>query len=428
MFNRPCTRISETPTSALTEIKDAYGNIIELQWDREERFSITLTTDVVRPVFDGSKILRTSGEVPSGYGVPGMYAYNVVDSLCWIYQDNEWVQLDNIVSPDSGEFVETFSNPASTIVVEFTNFRGEVFYSLTRTSNNVDFVVGDEEAEVFLQGLYYANIYQVKGASSKLVSTIKITVGRTDPCKHSCTPTVGVSPNEYVTREEFEEIEDEIEGIQDVLEDIPSIPSVIVRIDGETGLATHTSAEIYELHKQGLVIMLDEVGTESSSLFSLLYTAEDNACFAQLSDDAFYFVYWIHDDGTFDYYDQTVLTQENFGYVIPFVVSIWEGDETASATPAKILEAANNGRVVFLDRRYDGDDSVSRYALSYATPDTSCFYQISDDGLLYCIDVEEDGTYTEYERNLMFSENFEDTYKDEIVQAVIDALPNAGII
>lgn len=229
-------------------------------------------------------------------------------------------------------------------------------------------------------------------------------------------------PDDYVyTEEEFWTVEKAVEeAIQEAKEngEFGGSNTLIVRLDYDTELASHTPAEIYELYKQGTTIVLNTGDEEYTVPYALTYCDDYIATFSQVNDTPEAAFYYIAEDGTFDSYFYTLA---DGAHAYPFIVGIWNDDETVSATAAEIAEAATNGCVVFLDKHQD--DSVLRYMLSFASPDSSSFYQISDDGFVYGIDVDSEGKYTEYERKLVFDDYLEDVYKDEIVQAVIDALP-----
>lgn len=206
VIDRTVEEVVNVSPSALTEVKDIYGNVIGLKWDSAERFTTSLTTDTIVPVFAGSKILKLPGEVPEGYGAIGMYAYNTADCRCWSYDGEEWVELDTIVSPASGKFVELFSNPNSASCVEFINFRGDVIQSLTSNSKDISFTHSDETSKIFPQGVYTANIYQVVNEENKLVRSLKIVVGKTETHTPGDTNIPqGVPPNEYISRDEYSE-------------------------------------------------------------------------------------------------------------------------------------------------------------------------------------------------------------------------------
>lgn len=172
--------MSASPSSALTEVKDLYGNIVGLVWNSRERFSIELTSDTILPVDKGSLILKETGATPEVDGTFGMYAYNTVDYKCWRYADGKWDESDNMVFPTNGDSFEIFSNPNSSILVEFINFRGDVIHRLTHDSNTVCFAYDDEVAKVLQQGTYVANVYQVANGENRLVRKIKVTVGDSD--------------------------------------------------------------------------------------------------------------------------------------------------------------------------------------------------------------------------------------------------------
>ena len=228
-------------------------------------------------------------------------------------------------------------------------------------------------------------------------------------------------PDDYIyTEEEFWTVEKAVEeAIQEAKEngEFGGSNTLIVRLDYDTGLASHTPAEIYELYNQGITITLNTGDEEYSTPYALTYCDGYIATFNQVNDTPEIACIYLSDDGTFEIYFQSLADE----YAYPFIVSIWNGNETASATAAEITEAVTNGRVVFLDKYQDG--IVLRYMLSLASPSGSSFYQISDDGFVYGIDVNREGKYTEYERGLVFMDYLEDVYKDKIVQAVIDALP-----
>ena len=170
------------PASTVTAQKDDYGNIIELQWTPNDRFTLDITSDTWTPIFDGSKILKTPGAVPDdAIGHANMYAYNLHDYKCWQHDGTVWVEKDFIETPVKSSTVVLFSMVDSSTRVCIKNFRGETIHSVENESNVAHLEVDDALAQLLLQGYYTIDIYQITNTSVRYVRRLSVSIGCYEP-------------------------------------------------------------------------------------------------------------------------------------------------------------------------------------------------------------------------------------------------------
>lgn len=162
--------------------KDELGNISKLQWAPDARFTINLTSDTNISVVEGSQILNRSGLTPEGIaGWEGLYAYNIVDTICWQYTKGTWVKLPNIITSNKNSVIITFSNDKAKTKISIKNFRGETIFTDTEEGNFVPLTVDDSLASILMQGFYNVDIYQITSTSTKLIRRIPISITPAQP-------------------------------------------------------------------------------------------------------------------------------------------------------------------------------------------------------------------------------------------------------
>lgn len=178
--NCGCHSPSQTTPEQYTPAKitkDELGNITKLQWAPDARFTINLTSDTNISVVEGSQILNRSGLTPDNInGWEGLYAYNIVDTICWQYRNGVWTRLPNIVTSNNNSVVLTFSNDQAKTKISIKNFRGETIFTDTEDGNFVPLTVDDSLAAVLMQGFYNVDIYQISSTSTKLIRRIPISI------------------------------------------------------------------------------------------------------------------------------------------------------------------------------------------------------------------------------------------------------------
>lgn len=162
--------------------KDELGNITKLQWAPDARFTINLTSDTNISVVEGSQILNRSGMTPDNInGWEGLYAYNIVDTVCWQYRGGAWVRLPNIVTSNKNSVILTFSNDQAKTKISIKNFRGETIFTDTEDGTFVQLTFDDSLAAVLMQGFYNVDIYQISATSTKLIRRVPVSITPAQP-------------------------------------------------------------------------------------------------------------------------------------------------------------------------------------------------------------------------------------------------------
>lgn len=157
--------------------KDAYGNITDIKWMPESRFTLSITSDTILPIYHNSIILKEVDETPLKLpGYSGQFAYNTSDYLCWKFDGITWIEQDDIEIFEHSNITVTFSNKRCSTRAVIRNFRGDVLFSKESEGSVVEIPVDDELSELLMQGAYYIYVYQIMDNSSKYVRRISLSI------------------------------------------------------------------------------------------------------------------------------------------------------------------------------------------------------------------------------------------------------------
>lgn len=259
--HKPSEIIPEEYTPARIT-RDELGNITKLQWAPDARFTINLTSDTNISIIEGSQILSRSGLTPENIaGWEGLYAYNIVDTICWQYRNGTWNKLPNIITSNRNSVVITFGNDQAITKVSIKNFRGATIFSDTEEGNFVPLTIDDNLASVLMQGFYYVDIYQVTTKSTKLIRRIPLSVGHAQPDKKppihpstSCHNNKGFATDNTLTLRNgvlSVNVDDQCQMggtlpiSSNAVFEYAQPRNMIVEADVETNVATMTAADIY---------------------------------------------------------------------------------------------------------------------------------------------------------------------------------------
>ena len=197
-----------TNLTPAVSVKDAYGNVVKLQWTPIDRFSVDITSNSWIPVLDDSIILNQSGQTPYDVaGVEGRFAYNTSDYRCWKFSKGGWEEQSEIASQDAGKTIMLFSNKSGLTRIVLKNFRGEPVHTAESIGDTVTLTIDDALSEKLLQGYYNMYVYLVSGNTTKFIRKISVSVGNyveesAPPHGHHCHGPNIVPPN--CNREEDE--------------------------------------------------------------------------------------------------------------------------------------------------------------------------------------------------------------------------------
>lgn len=194
----------------------------------------------------------------------------------------------------------------------------------------------------------------------------------------------------YISRHTGKQIDDAVEKVLSS-EQTGGAKRLVVELNHETGMASHTPTEIYDLYKQGWLILLNASGFQDSiDLFHLLSIGQDFVSFFQMWDDGLYYRYDIFNDSSYSYTEVQYLGSNGDAHKV-VTVTLNQATETASHTPSEILSLVQNGRTVMLESRDTGSD-MCLFFLIYCDSECASFVRV-DGGYVQQYNLSDDGTF-----------------------------------
>ena len=291
--HKPSQNVPEQHSPA-TIMKDELGNIKKLQWAPDARFTINITSDTNISIVQGSQILNRSGLTPETLsGWEGLYAYNIVDTICWKYTQNSWVRLPNIITANNGAVI-TFGNDQAKTKISIKNFRGETIFSDTEDGNIVPLTIDDQLADLLMQGFYNLDVYQITANATKLIRRIPVSIGQSQPTNKPVpiNPSSCHNNNNFVTDNTLS-FKNGVLSVNvgeqcqpgsvlpisgNAVFEFAQPRNMIVEADIEAGIASMSSIDIYNYQMFGGEITCLVNGV----YLSLLSVTHDNATFKEL--------------------------------------------------------------------------------------------------------------------------------------------------